>query len=78
MLRQRLLRLHHKLQAFRLSQQAGEVFQVGQEAGKVYRLIVELHFAPLKLVHLDNVVEDIAQGNSADMDGFEVFQLFVV
>ncbi|MNZ74079.1 hypothetical protein D3C78_925170 [compost metagenome] len=78
LLRQRLLRLHHKLQPFRLHQQAGEVFQIGQEAGKVHRLIVELHFTALEFVHLDNVIEDITQRDGADMDGFEVFQLFVV
>ena len=55
-----------------------ERFSRSAEAGEVHRLVVELHLAPLELIHFDNVVEDIAEGDGADVNGLQVFQLLVV
>ena len=60
-MRQRKRGVQHKMQAFLLRLQAGEVFQVGQEAGKVHRLVIQLNFTPLHLIHLNNIIEDITQ-----------------
>ncbi|SVM42988.1 Uncharacterised protein [Klebsiella pneumoniae] len=60
-MRQRKRRIQHKAQPFLLRLQTGEVFEVGQEAGKVHRLVIQLNFTPLHLIHLNNIIEDIAQ-----------------
>ena len=74
-MRQRQRRFQDEAQPFLLRLQAGEVFQIGQETGEVDLLIIQLDFAPLHFIHVDNIVENIPQRNGRDMDGFEVFFL---
>ena len=61
-MRQRKRGFQHKMQAFLLRLQAGEVFQVRKETGKINRLVVQLNFTPLHLIHLNNIIEDITKG----------------
>ena len=48
---------------------------VRKEACKINRLVVELNFTALHLIHVDNIIEDIAQRDRRDVDRFEVFFL---
>ncbi len=73
---QRQRRLEFETQPLLMRLQPGEVLQIRKEAGEVEWLVIELYFAPLHLIHIDNIVEDIAQRHRRDMDRFEVFFLF--
>ena len=78
LMRQRQVRCHNELKSLRLRQQSGEVLQIREEAGEVERLVIQLHLAALNLVHLNDVVEDIAERNSGNVDGFKVLQLLLI
>ncbi len=72
------MRREHKFQPFWLCQQAGKIFQIGQEAGEIKRLIIQLHFTAFDFVHLNDIIKDVAQRDGRDVDGFQVFQLFLI
>ncbi len=74
-MRQRQRRLHHKTQPFLLRLQTGQVFEIGKEAGKIDFLVIQLNFTALHLIHVDNIVEDIAQRHRRNVDRFQIFFL---
>ncbi|MNP34557.1 hypothetical protein D3C76_1278500 [compost metagenome] len=53
----------------------GKVLQIGEEPGKVYRLVIQLDFTTLHLIHIDNIVENIPQRHRRNMDGLEILFL---
>ena len=55
--------------------QAGEILQIRHETGEIYRLVIQLDFTPLHLIHINDIVENIPQRDRRDMDGFQVFFL---
>ena len=74
-MRQRQRRLHHKTQPFLLRLQTGQVFEIGKEAGKIDFLVIQLNFTALHFIHVDNIIEDIAQRYRRNVDRFQVFFL---
>ena len=55
--------------------QARKVFQIRHKAGEINRLVIELDFTSLHLIHIYDIVENIPQRHGRDMDGFQVFFL---
>ncbi|MNC19520.1 hypothetical protein D3C75_674540 [compost metagenome] len=58
---QRQCRVHFQLQSFLLRLQTRKVFQVSKETGEINRLVIKLNFTALKLIHINDIVENITQ-----------------
>ena len=71
------IQIEIEIEPLLLGKQLGQRLQIVQEGGEVHAARCYLQLAPIQFVQIYDVIEDIAQGDGAKIDGIEVLALLL-